>query len=323
MDFVDLPLFERWAEERDQLLAQRLALRQQAECGDCTWVEAMDDDAIVVRRLLMDLISAGKIHPSEAEQEFSRLNRGVLNPEPDPTTFDPMREVHWTLVMALAWIMWRCVGDVRRHWDQYRAEKKSWQFNGDYGHSLRSMNPTSYFELRHDELITQPGEGNAPIKSSEVARLELWRSLETGKLIATGIDAQTTKRYEVPAREFIDLNQHESEDGLFMQGAEAAAYLDLRLRSAEIRLLWKSLPRHQTVSAETRCREWLIEKMNNSSEEPNTSKKERYRAACKKFPGVGASENSTPSRPFVRAWAAAIAATGAEWGSSGRKKSKH
>jgi hypothetical protein len=39
MDFVDLPLFERWAEERDQLLAQRLALRQQAECGDHTWTK--------------------------------------------------------------------------------------------------------------------------------------------------------------------------------------------------------------------------------------------------------------------------------------------
>src|SRR5262249_24020634 len=118
MNFVNLPLFEHWSEERDLLLAQRLALQQKAECGKYKWVEAMDADASVVRRFLIDLVRAGKIHPSEAEQEFSRLNK-VLNPEPDPAKFDPLRELHWTLVMALAWIMWRCVGDVQRHWDQY------------------------------------------------------------------------------------------------------------------------------------------------------------------------------------------------------------
>jgi hypothetical protein len=76
------------------------------------------------------------------------------------------------------------------------------------------------------------------------------------------------------------------------------------------------------AGAETRCREWLIQEMGASSDQTTTPKIEWYRAACKKFRGLGNVENLAPSKSFERAWTAACTRTGAKWNLSGRKKSK-
>ena len=111
------------------------------------------------RGSIIERVRDGEKNPSEAEKEAARLGCSPLIPIPDPVRFDPMRESYWTLHMALAWIMWRTVDDVRRHWDEWRDEAKQWQLNGDRGHSLRSMQRSSFSELRQDELISEPPEG--------------------------------------------------------------------------------------------------------------------------------------------------------------------
>jgi hypothetical protein len=83
--------------------------------------------------------------PAEAEAEASRLGLPKLAKKPDPAEFDPMKEPSWTLIMALAWIMWRTPDAVRNHWDAYRVECEDWV-------SLKRKEPqfvnSSYLERR-------------------------------------------------------------------------------------------------------------------------------------------------------------------------------
>ena len=239
---------KRWAQEPGSLTNQRKALVQSVRRGDRTFEEAKAEAAKLEHKWLIDLVRDDDKEPAEAEAAATRLGCGPLIPAPDPLRLDPMREAYWTLQMVFAWIMWRTADDVRRHWDAWRVRKKAWQANGDYGYSPTSMERTSYEELRHDELITQPTEGNVPIVPSDKARLELWRALEVGALIATGIDACTKKRIEIPAHEFNDLNLHGSEDGLFMGRGEPAAFLKVRFKSADILKLWSGLTANKTKS---------------------------------------------------------------------------
>lgn len=48
---------------------------------------------------------------------------GIL---PDTVPFDPMQVLHWTLAMAVAWIAWRDVSQVRNAWGHYRQECWEW-----------------------------------------------------------------------------------------------------------------------------------------------------------------------------------------------------
>jgi hypothetical protein len=66
-----------------------------------------------------------------------------------------------------------------------------------------------------------------------------------------------------------------------------------------------------TVAAETRCRKWLIEQMQNG---PGNGRKADYRDRAQQEFGVS-------ERAFIRAWAAAIAQTGSDLGNPGRRKS--
>lgn len=75
---------------------------------------------------LLRRVTHFEITPDEAEAEAARCGLEPLNPDPDPTAFDPMSEVRWSLPMALAWIVWRDPDRVREQWDRWRREKSDW-----------------------------------------------------------------------------------------------------------------------------------------------------------------------------------------------------
>ena len=196
---------ESWAQQTGSKKDQRAALVQIVLSGAMTFEQAKAEAAELERRSLVERVRDGEKNPSEAEEEAARLGCGPLIPIPDPVRFDPMRESYWTLHMALAWIMWRTVDDVRRHWDEWRDEAKQWQLNGDRGHSLRSMQRSSFSELRQDELISEPPKGNPPRISAEQARFELRQFLQLGKLTACAVSPSTGKRVKIKKHEFFDL----------------------------------------------------------------------------------------------------------------------
>jgi hypothetical protein len=65
--------------------------------------------------------------PEAAEEEAARLGLPPLAPVPDPASYNPMCETGWTLVMAIAWILWRSPRKVCEFWDTYRRECWDWQ----------------------------------------------------------------------------------------------------------------------------------------------------------------------------------------------------
>lgn len=234
------PELVQWVNQPRALTEVRKGWAERVECGEYSFDEAQRHAYEHERMWLIELVRDGEMKPSDAEAEAVRLGCRPLVPVPDPALFDPMLEPLWTLYMALAWIMWRTPDDVRRHWGKWRAASRQWMHNGR-GYSQQPLEPASFFELRHDALITEKNRGNAPRVSAEDAKSELWRALEAGDLAATGIDARTRERVEIPACEFIDLDLHEDEDGLFLRAVELAIYLEARLSSEFGLLRWPSI----------------------------------------------------------------------------------
>ena len=161
----------------------------------------------------------GEITPKEAEAEATRKGLAPLASRPAEDDFDPRGKSRWSLSMALAWILWRDFGEVRQWDNEYRAECWNWQplnvclpVDGGpstkvvRGFSVAQLHPTSslLFEI-HGAVASMEEARNPPGESPRAAKAELWRALADEKLAAEGIPAKGGPRIEVPAREWIDL----------------------------------------------------------------------------------------------------------------------
>jgi len=62
------------------------------------------------------LVEAGLWRPSKAEAWAQAKNTKPFASRPNPADFDPLEEVHWSILMALAWIMGRNPDAVRECW---------------------------------------------------------------------------------------------------------------------------------------------------------------------------------------------------------------
>jgi hypothetical protein len=85
-------------------------------------------DLFELRNQLIGKVERGELTPEAAELEAARLGPQALQYRPDPEKFNPLKEPHWTLPMAVAWIASRSLADVREWWDKYRALCWDWRF---------------------------------------------------------------------------------------------------------------------------------------------------------------------------------------------------
>ena len=75
---------------------------------------------------LFKLLEYGKLTPDEAETQARLLNLEPLRSVPNPMDFDPEKEPQWSLPMAIAWIAYRTISDVRKWWTAYCDECWDW-----------------------------------------------------------------------------------------------------------------------------------------------------------------------------------------------------
>ena len=68
----------------------------------------------VVGAEILERVRSGEMTPKAAER-WGKENDETFSKEPDPTSFDPMKEESWTLQMTAAWIIERTV-------DRWRAD---------------------------------------------------------------------------------------------------------------------------------------------------------------------------------------------------------
>jgi hypothetical protein len=170
------------------------------------------DQAKLLRRVkLVRRVNRLEITPHEAEAEAARCGLAPLNPDPDPKIFDPMREVRWSLPMALAWIVWRDPNRVREQWDKWRRQKFEWKRlklpNSDKEECHRVPLTPNYgkcSDVAMDTLVRESA-GQVPIVQPDAAKFELWKLFQQGKLDPDGINIQTGLREPIDPRQFRDL----------------------------------------------------------------------------------------------------------------------
>jgi hypothetical protein len=68
----------------------------------------------------------GEITPQQAEAEAAANGLPPLEQKPPLPAFDPLNESHWSLVMAIAWIVWRDIDAVRDQNAEFRKRCTRW-----------------------------------------------------------------------------------------------------------------------------------------------------------------------------------------------------
>jgi hypothetical protein len=164
-----------------------------------------------------------------------------------------MDEVWWTLVMVVAWIVWRSSAEVTRAWDVYRSKLSYWQrrrwrvgFNGRVrqGSILKPSGPANLsllaikerYQKEHD---TFPRDAI----SVEAARQELWYALDEAAVQAFGINTETGKRESIPDYKWHDLVSVNNQGRDVVRyreghGVSGRGYDDLAFRSRSIVAKW-------------------------------------------------------------------------------------
>jgi hypothetical protein len=202
------------------------------------------------RDQLFERAKHGEISGDEADAEAIRLGLGSLSSRPGSDAFRPENETHWTLPMAVAWIAYLDLDEVREWSAPFRAECWHWiwqrwrvGFDGPVheGWHLEQRSTPSLALLSIGEAV-DVADGEAPkAMSIKQAREALWLALREGFFAASGIESQTGRRVEIPALEWHELvpvlgkgEQDEVRHGLLGQG-----YSNVLLPSASILGFWR------------------------------------------------------------------------------------
>ena len=74
------------------------------------------------RDRVLDRLLRAKMTPKQAEEWALKNHEEPFASRPEPSKFDPMKEIYWTTPMVFRWIRWRSLDAVRDAWDRYRQE---------------------------------------------------------------------------------------------------------------------------------------------------------------------------------------------------------
>jgi hypothetical protein len=183
----------------------------------------------------------------------------------------------WTLPAVLAWIVTR---------------------NSDWMAEIERL-PLYKQGMR---VAVDQGLGRQPRIAIRQAENELWTALKKGKLTATAVTTSTKARVDVPPSEWFDLELTD------LDPTDTAAlrhkrdpwpvrYQDVLIGKAAVTRQWPEREIVDSAALESKCRRWLVQSAQNSSEE-SKKKEERKAEAQKRFPGIS-------DRAIERAWSAA------------------
>jgi hypothetical protein len=171
------------------------------------------------RAELIGQVETGQISVADAEAEALRLNLGALASVPAAETFDPAREAHWSLPMAIAWIAYRDIQRVREQWNDYRLKCWDWHgrrwqrgFDGPIygGFVLEQRSRATLPRLGLYDAFHEATGDTALSMTIREAREALWIALRTDCFRATGLNQRTNERQEIPPLEWYELEGYEA-----------------------------------------------------------------------------------------------------------------
>lgn len=212
---------------------------------------------------LFDQLKYGKIDPATAEAEARRLGLDPLQPVVDLSRFDPAREVQWTLPMAVAWIAYRSLDNVRNSWNAYREQcwdwfHRKWRLGPDgeifEGWVLEQRRPETMARLLiGDEFQRDVGRDPKSSMTAREAKDALWIALKTDCFRATGVDQETGQRVQIVPFSWYELEVFEERgrdevrlNALGVTGPNR--YRDVLVSSSTIRGLWREPIERKTLT---------------------------------------------------------------------------
>ena len=185
-----------------------------------------------------------------------------------------MSQPWWTLGMAAAWIIWRTPTAVRHVWSEYRREVTAWRgpfsyrrYENGWGYGcpaatrdggepsensipgtvivkeyyLERLSELSLFDVLARAASRLPEDGVVVVEGS-AAKNELWRSLQSGNLIAEGIPLDGSERRIVRDAEWVDLDYFDQPgwppDAIGVNLEKRERYRSVRVRREELTRLW-------------------------------------------------------------------------------------
>ncbi len=217
-----------------------------------TWAEAQ-----TLKDELFQRASVGELTGDQADAEAIRLGLGSLSHVPGPEKFHPKSLSHWTLPMAVAWIAYRDLDEVRewsapyrtecfdRHWRQWRHGpdgpiKEGWHLDQRSKPTLALLAISCAYDRGY--------VGKQFAKPVLEAREELWMALREGLISASGVETLSLgTRREITALDWHELVPVEASDGRdeVRRGPLGRGYRRVIMPSAGLRHLWPSRPNKQ------------------------------------------------------------------------------
>ncbi|MEC5383070.1 hypothetical protein VSX64_19765 [Aurantimonas sp. C2-6-R+9] len=210
--------------------------------------EVMDDQGRL--KELFERAKLGEITGEEADAEAIRLGLGSLSRQPGADDYRPEAQTHWTLPMAVAWIAYLDLNEVREWSALYRAECFDWLWQ----RCRRGLDGPIY-EGWHLEQRSKPtlallgisaaidrAEGEEALNMSiREAQEALWIALREGFFTASGIDTETNRRVEIPGLEWHELVAVEGrgEADEVRRGMMSTGYRDVLVPSVAVRGFWR------------------------------------------------------------------------------------
>jgi hypothetical protein len=206
-------------------------------------------DPVYLRSDLIDRVCRGELTPEAAEEEAARLGVGKIEERPDPATFDPMREVFWSMPMCVAWIAYRSTDAVRDMWDAYREQCWDWHFrrsrlgpDGPIAERYlleareRATMLTLFLSEAYDHMFEERPGALISVTESESS---LIIALKTDCFRAIGIEASNGERREILPVEWIDLRPfRDTRKDYYAAIGGSLRFDDIQIRSGSVVTLW-------------------------------------------------------------------------------------
>lgn len=219
-------------------------------------------DAVDQRDNLIERAKMGEISGEAADAEAIRLGLGSLSRAPGPLEFRPEAEPYWTIPMAVAWIAYLDLDEVREWyppfreacsywlWQRWRrgpdgAVREGWHLEGRERASLARLGMGALFDARPTE---RPQE-----MSIEDARKSLWLALREGFFAASGIDTETDRRVEIAPLDWNELVPITGRGGVdeVRRGPLGSGYREVLVPSGRMRGYWRRVEKPTLVLPET------------------------------------------------------------------------
>jgi hypothetical protein len=215
-------------------------------------------DPLDQRDQLLERAKVGEITGDEADAEAIRLGLGSLSHTPAPGEFRPESEPYWTVPMAVAWIVYLDLDEVREWFAPFREACSYWHWRR-WRHGLDGEVTEGWLlESRSRPTLTllemgvlwddRPSDKPLHMSVGE-ARKALWQMLREGFIVASGIDMETGRRVEIAPLDWNELIsvQGPREIDEVRRGLLGSGYREVLLPSAPLRNYWRRVEKPALV----------------------------------------------------------------------------